>query len=198
MSPRKTYSTALRSKSMIRSAFMELLREKSFEKISVTDIVSRANINRSTFYAHYPDMIGLLDEIQSEILARAQQIFQETDYSEVYHAPKQFLRKLIQIGTDNRELFSLLGASPLGSRHLVQIKTTLLQNAISTRPLPDDPRTDICYAIQTNFFIGGIAHTVQQWISGELECSEEELLDMLTDVIIRSGGISHNLTQKTK
>ena len=109
MSPRKTYSTALRSKSRIRSAFMELLREKSFEKISVTDIVSRANINRSTFYAHYPDMIGLLDEIQSEIIARTQQIFQETDYSEVYHAPKQFLRKLIQIGTDNRELFSLLG-----------------------------------------------------------------------------------------
>lgn len=190
MSPRKTYSSALRSKSMIRSAFLELLREKSFEKISVTDIVSRANINRSTFYAHYPDMIGLLDEIQAEIIARAQQIFQETDYSEIYHAPKQFLQKLIQIGTDNRELFALLGASPLASRHLDRVKTTLLQNAISVRTLPDDSRTDICYAIQTNFFIGGIAHTVQKWIGGELQCSEEELLDMLADVIIRSVGIT--------
>jgi AcrR family transcriptional regulator len=186
MSPRKTYSTALRSKSRIRSAFLELLHEKNFEKITVTDIVSRANINRSTFYAHYPDMIGLLDEIQEEIIARTQQIFEEADYTEIYHSPKEFLRKLIRIGTENRELFALLGTSPLASRHLDQIKTTLLQNAISVRTLPDDPRTDLCYAIHTNFFIGGIAHTVRQWISGELECSEEELLDLLTDVIVRT------------
>lgn len=189
MPPRRTYSSALRSKSMIRTAFLELLHEKNFEKISVTDIVTRANINRSTFYAHYPDMIGLLDEIQSEIITRAQQISEETDYAEIYHAPKEFLRKLIRIGTENRELFALLGASPLASRHLNQIKTTLLQNAISVRTLPDDPRTDICYAVQINFFIGGIAHTVQKWISGELECSEEELLDLLTDVIIRTNDI---------
>ena len=81
MSPKRTYSSALRSKNRIRSAFLELLHEKNFEKITVTDIVTRANINRSTFYAHYPDMIGLLDEIQEEIIARTQQIFEEADYS---------------------------------------------------------------------------------------------------------------------
>ena len=56
MGERKVYKSALRSRKWIRQAFMELLREKDFEKITVTDIVNRADINRSTFYAHYPDV----------------------------------------------------------------------------------------------------------------------------------------------
>lgn len=56
MGERKVYKSALRSRKWIRQAFMELLREKEFEKITVTDIVNRADINRSTFYAHYPDV----------------------------------------------------------------------------------------------------------------------------------------------
>ncbi len=35
---------------------MELIQEKDVEKITVTDIITRADINRGTFYAHYQDI----------------------------------------------------------------------------------------------------------------------------------------------
>ena len=49
MTERKENRNARRSRQMIREAFEALLKEKGFHKITVTDIVARAELNRSTF-----------------------------------------------------------------------------------------------------------------------------------------------------
>ncbi|MBR2950520.1 MAG: TetR family transcriptional regulator, partial [Lachnospiraceae bacterium] len=66
MAEKKENRSAIRSRRLIREALLELLQEKKFEKITVTDIVKRADINRSTFYAHYPDVMGLLEELMED------------------------------------------------------------------------------------------------------------------------------------
>ena len=43
------YKSAIRSRRMIQHALVELLQEKELDKITVTDIVTRADINRGTF-----------------------------------------------------------------------------------------------------------------------------------------------------
>lgn len=45
---------------MLIDALAELLKEKSFESISIQDITSRATLNRATFYLHYNDKSTLL------------------------------------------------------------------------------------------------------------------------------------------
>lgn len=45
------------SKHKIENAFIELLQEKEVTAISVTDICKLANVNRTTFYANYLDMM---------------------------------------------------------------------------------------------------------------------------------------------
>ena len=68
---------ARRSRQMIREAFEQLLKERGFHKITVTEIVTRADLNRSTFYAHYPDIYGIVDEMQDEIIRRNMELFQQ-------------------------------------------------------------------------------------------------------------------------
>lgn len=51
-----------RSKRDLRNAFMELLKEQPFDKISVSDICKKATINKMTFYKHYQDKYALLDD----------------------------------------------------------------------------------------------------------------------------------------
>ena len=46
---RAEYRSAIRSRRMIREAYTVLLKEKDLSKITVTDIVNRADINRATF-----------------------------------------------------------------------------------------------------------------------------------------------------
>ena len=43
------YRNAARSKALIKTAFIELLKEKPASKITVTDIIQRANVSRGTF-----------------------------------------------------------------------------------------------------------------------------------------------------
>jgi AcrR family transcriptional regulator len=56
------------TKQQIHEAFFDLLREKSFEKTTVTGICTRAEISRGTFYLHYVDKYELLDEVVDEAL----------------------------------------------------------------------------------------------------------------------------------
>ena len=67
MEYRKENRNALRSKRLIREAFFALLKEKELEKITVRLIADRADVNRSTYYAHYQDIQELVDEIGDEI-----------------------------------------------------------------------------------------------------------------------------------
>ena len=50
----------LRTKQSLKDAFISLLNEKDLSVISITDIVNRSDLNRSTFYAHFKDKEDLL------------------------------------------------------------------------------------------------------------------------------------------
>lgn len=69
---------AVRSKRLIIEAWRELVLEKEYKKITVSDIVERADIGRATFYAHFEDKddLGryLFKQLQSQIEAQIQTI----------------------------------------------------------------------------------------------------------------------------
>jgi len=64
MDPRAEYT-----KKIIQDAFLELLREKPFTQITVTELVKKAGINRTTFYKHYLDVPNLMESIEDALLA---------------------------------------------------------------------------------------------------------------------------------
>lgn len=56
------------TKNLIREVFIEMLNERPLDKITVTDIAEKCDINRNTFYYHYKDVYEIISEIfQKEI-----------------------------------------------------------------------------------------------------------------------------------
>jgi AcrR family transcriptional regulator len=55
-----------RTRTSIMAAFAQLLEERPMNKITVKDIVDRCDINRNTFYYHFPDIPSLLQEMMEE------------------------------------------------------------------------------------------------------------------------------------
>ncbi len=49
-----------RTRDQIQKAFMDLMLEKGYSSVTVQDIIDRANVGRSTFYAHFTDKEELL------------------------------------------------------------------------------------------------------------------------------------------
>ncbi|WP_283678352.1 TetR/AcrR family transcriptional regulator [Lentilactobacillus sp. Marseille-Q4993] len=56
------------SKQAIQTAFWVVLANKGFKAMKVADIIKKASINRSTFYAHYHDKNELLKEKQDTLI----------------------------------------------------------------------------------------------------------------------------------
>lgn len=64
------YKNSIRSETLIKKATIELLSEKKdINKITVSEIVDRAEINRGTFYNHYKDIEDVLNQIEDEIMS---------------------------------------------------------------------------------------------------------------------------------
>lgn len=57
------------TKAAIRESLIELMSTYPLSKVSVKMICEKADINRSTFYAHYQDQYDLLHKIQKEVIA---------------------------------------------------------------------------------------------------------------------------------
>ena len=63
-----------KNKKAIRSAYMSLVQEKGYQKVTISDIAERADINRMTFYAHYDIVEDIfaefIDEMETHLLER--------------------------------------------------------------------------------------------------------------------------------
>lgn len=59
------------TKSNFFIAFWDIYDKKRIEKISIRELCESAGYNRSTFYAHFEDIYGLLEEAIDEIISPA-------------------------------------------------------------------------------------------------------------------------------
>lgn len=55
------------SRERMERAFIELLQDRDFSEIRVSEVCKRAAVNRTTFYANYPDLRGLADAIRDRL-----------------------------------------------------------------------------------------------------------------------------------
>ena len=189
MGEKKEYRSSIRSRKMIQTAFQELLREKPFEKITVTDIVNRADINRSTFYAHYPDVRGLVEVMMDNVVQKSIDLVADMDFREILTDPTAMLKGLLEIGMENLELYRLLSQSDFALRQVEFVKAAFLKKAVTELNIPEEIRTSSRYKVQISFFIGGILNTYQQWMLGDLDCPPEEIVEYIAPLIQSSGAL---------
>ncbi|MBR5048434.1 MAG: TetR/AcrR family transcriptional regulator [Erysipelotrichaceae bacterium] len=65
---KKTNYATIRTNRLIKRTFCELIYEKGrTDDITVSELVKKADINRGTFYNHFPNIRAVLTEIMSDI-----------------------------------------------------------------------------------------------------------------------------------
>ncbi len=90
------------TKAALEEALLDLMAEKPIEKISVKELCEKADVNRSTFYAHYGSPQELLDSITGALINE----FTSLKYS--YTTVEKMIRDSIAKLNENGKLFRAL------------------------------------------------------------------------------------------
>ena len=72
----KSDRRALYTKMILKQSFLEIMRDKPINKITVKEVCVKADINRATFYAHFTDVYDMLNTIENELYDVIQNSFE--------------------------------------------------------------------------------------------------------------------------
>lgn len=137
----------------INEAFLKLLQEKAFEKITVGDIIAEAMVNRSTFYQHYPDKYAVLETLQKQYL----ELFLE-------QLRQIRTRNLLDFGSIDRLMASFFLKNKQALHALLTVKTENFdlkkqwQDLIADALGGDSLESEMMAAMSVSFFIHCMEH----------------------------------------
>jgi AcrR family transcriptional regulator len=182
---RKADRRVLRTRDALGDALMDLLREKPFESITVQQVLDRAEIGRSTFYAHYRDKDDLfLSDVDEFFEFMATMLLRSREESDRV-AP---VREMFAHVAESRELLAALAASgkihqvmELGHAHFARAIETRLAGLPRSRAMDPGTRKAMAQA-----FAGALLSMLTWWMGHEKRSSPEQM-DLIFHKMVWSG-----------
>lgn len=175
MGQKTEYRSAIRSRRMIRDAYTQLLKEKDLSKITVTDIIKHADLNRATFYAHYPDVRGVTEEIENEIIAKMLDVLEEFRYTNFFRNPAPLLLKLSRYLEEDVDFYRTLIRANGSEIFMEKLKKMFTDYMVNDSDIPDDMRHSKMIRLRICYFAGGIVNLYKQWFRGDLDCTLNDI-----------------------
>ena len=177
---KSSHKNAARSRHLIKQAFAELLNEKDISKITVTDIVERANISRGTFYAHYLDVYDLYSAIQSNIVEAINEMIDELGMENIILDPTEAISFGISFLEKNKNYYKLFLTSSHGEKLIKRIITLTEEkfiHIIETTLPPEDISEHICHMYYT---LGGIRNILIHWFMNSIDMTSSQCAEYLS------------------
>ena len=169
-------SSAIKTRNLIKKTFAELLNEKeSLEKITVTELVKRADITRSTFYTHYANIYEVVQEYKMqtiEIICNDDlKLYTRSDILEYFDNIFTCLK-------ENEETYKLLLTVNDALLFLEKLKK-IASNKITDALVNIYPTKD--YNLTISFLMNGITIEIIKYYREESNYTLDDLLVNLKD-----------------
>lgn len=188
MGGKAEYRSAIRSRRLIRQAYTALLREKDLSKVTVTDIVKRADINRATFYAHYPDVRGVTEEIENEIIAKMLDMLKEFEFKDFFRNPAPLLLELSRSLEEDADFYRILIKANGSEIFMEKLKKCFTDYMLNDSDIPEDMRHSKMVSLRVCYFAGGIVNLYKQWFRGDLDCSLNDIAMEVSKLLQQEAG----------
>lgn len=179
----KLNRNALRSKRMLRKAFVELSAEREADKITVVDVVNRADLSRNTFYAHYPDVQAIAEEIENELIDRLNQYLDQEIARHTLEHPMPLLRRFEQFVLSDEEEFQLLAHTQHYSEFLEKLKDIFFNRLIDY--IDDAPiRDKYGFLVFARVMASGAIELYTQYLKKEIDLSLKQINEQINRIFI--------------
>jgi len=204
-----------KTRKLLQDALIELVAEKSYESVSIREILERANVGRSTFYAHFQDK----DQLLHSILDRLDGLF--VQHEKLFlDAKKNFgdadIMNLAQEFSPTFSLFQFIGQNQrffkamLGNRGYGIFAKPVYDyvfahvHGLFTKPVHNDMvahmhapfkmlRSHEKYGsleseIAAHYFVSALMGIMVWWVEKDMPCTAEEIDRLFRQLAIPSFG----------
>jgi AcrR family transcriptional regulator len=174
-----------RTRRLLREALLELVAEKGYDRVTVQDVIDRADLSRATFYAHFRDkddlLVSGLDELEERLRnAMAAFVDEGEGASERALATVQALLEHVAAHRSLYRSSSGGRAEALVNRHLRRRLTALArhhyQEIVDSRgwspPVPVEATAE--------FVIGGFLGVLWWWLERDEPLPAERIVELLS------------------
>ena len=174
-----------KSKKAIQKAFAELLSEKNdINKITVKEIVERADISKSTFYSHYEDIYSVSEEFEDEITSLLNSLLEDYLKSHTLDYPT-YIKKLIELLKRNEDLYKKIFLSDLPLRFISNLKdkcNEVISKDVHINFLSNDKNKR---KAEIDFITNGTIHLFVDYFKGKIPQTLDEIGEGIISVINR-------------
>ena len=182
------YRSAIRSRRMIQQAFADMLQIKSADKITVTDVVKKADINRGTFYAHYAGIPELIRGILEEHMQIIKDMVLSSMTEDNRINPRLIFGHVTAMLSENLDFYRKALTSGIGEAIMEQLRQLLLDFLVEYESEISDMDHDY-YIFMLSFGTGGAIALYRDWFHGKLPLSLEAVSEMAADVLCSMLGV---------
>lgn len=164
---------------VLKESLIQLLKDKQISSITVKEICDVADINRSTFYAHYSDQFDLLDKIEEELIEDmtgylSQYSYEEDDLKMIeklldYFASKQEICKILL----NEKVDTTFQKKVMTVAHHFFIKNWKANNQFNGYPSE----------YLSTFIISGSIYVTKEWLNRGMDKAPKQMAEIINNLI---------------
>ena len=172
------------SQRMIRRAFLDLLKKKPVQNITVKEVCEEAGIHRGTFYAHFSNLEDVRQQLISDLFDHADYLFGDYTASELEKDPYPIMLMAADMMIASRDpakrLFKFVNVYDLG----INLKTWLTKYILSDKELVERWGGEEAATIYARFISGGVMHAYNLWILEDFDVTAEVLAKALCNILV--------------
>lgn len=174
--PYKEDRRITKTKQSIKDAFISLLEDQTIESITVSSITTQAQINRSTFYAHYTDIYALQQEIEDTFIQDIAGLLlpPETNDGKVT-LEQTAVYKIFKYMQEHQRLCNILFKETSNSAFILRLAQKLQNSMLIKLPSEAQNTPAILQNYASSFIVYGIIGIMHRWVLDDGVITPEEI-----------------------
>ncbi len=167
----------IKTNKVLYEALLELLKNQTFEEIKVSDICSKALVNRSTFYAHFNDKYELVSSFMNDL---KDELTSELKNIDKNISLKEYYLKLIEVFLNHidgqEDVYKSILINNRNSIIMDMMYNTIAED-IKVRVKNND--LNVPDELFISYYLGAIVNVGIDWLKNNKKYSKEEMLEYL-------------------
>jgi AcrR family transcriptional regulator len=179
MNEQKTDRKSRYTRKVLRDSLIELLEQKPIGKITIKELCENADLNRTTFYAHYRDQYDLLRQTEEETLAFFEDMLDKYDNRRSRPEVTEMLGEMLTFIANNSNSIQVL----LSENGDINFQKKLFRYFINNKQITKyfhekmtDSKTKEYYSV---FMINGTLGLIQHWLKNNMTITIPHLVRMI-------------------